>query len=359
MKPHSKILVTGGAGFIGTNLCAKLIKDGHRVVVLDNLYTGRQKNIDYLEKLAYENDMSVLNHEPTLSPNFDCDFQFINYDVTRSFYSNGCHLNPVCALPAIGLFDKVDMIFHLACPASPSKYQINMVNTLNTCVAGTYNVLLVATEMKIPMVFTSTSEIYGDPDKFHPFQNEEYWGNVNPMGVRSCYDEGKRCAESYCFAAHRQCGTDVRVARLFNSYGPHMDPDDGRVVSTFIMQALKNQPITIYGTGSQQRSYCYVDDTIRGLIALMDHPVHTDKDGKLQAINFGNNAECYTVKHLAMLIKEMTNSSSEIIYKDLPEDDPHTRRPALASAMMHCDWEAKCDLRHGLEKTIEYFKQYV
>ena len=359
MKPHSKILVTGGAGFIGTNLCAKLIKDGHRLVVLDNLYTGSQKNVDYLEKLAYDQGMSVLSHESTLNPKFDCDFQFINYDVTQSLYSNACHLNPMCALPAIGLFDKVDMIFHLACPASPSKYQINMVNTLNTCVAGIYNLLLVATEMKIPMVFTSTSEIYGDPDKYHPFQNEEYWGNVNPMGIRSCYDEGKRCAEAYCFSAHRQCGTEIKVTRLFNTYGPHMNPDDGRVVSTFIMQALRNEPITIYGTGKQTRSYCYVDDTVNGLIAVMDHPVRVDKSGKLQAINIGNNQECHTVQHLAMMIKELTNSKSEIIYKDLPEDDPHIRRPALSAAMFHCNWEPKTSLEAGLHETIQYFKQFV
>ena len=359
MKPHSKILVTGGAGFIGTNLCAKLIEEGHRLVVLDNLYTGSQANVDYLEKLAYNKGMSVLSHEESVSPQFDCDFQFINYDVSKSFYGTTCNLNPLAAIPMMGLLHDVDMIFHLACPASPSKYQIDMVNTLTTCVAGMYNVLVLATKLKIPVVFTSTSEIYGDPDKYHPFQNEEYWGNVNPMGIRSCYDEGKRCAESYCFSFHRQFGTDVKVARLFNTYGPHMAPDDGRVISTFIMQALKGEPITVYGTGKQTRSYCYVDDTVRGLIAMMDHSTHTDQNGKLQAINFGNNDECYSVKAVAIKIKSLTNSQSEIIYKDLPEDDPKMRRPALASAFTYCDWKPEYNFDRGLVRTINYFRQFV
>ena len=359
MKPNSKILVTGGAGFIGTNLCAKLINDGHRLTVLDNLYTGSQTNVDYLEQLAHDRGMSVLTHESTLHPKFDCDFQFYNYDVTRSLYSNACQFNPLCSMPAIGLLDGVDMIFHLACPASPSKYQINMVNTLNTCVAGVYNLLLVATEKKIPMVFTSTSEVYGDPDKYHPYQNEEYWGNVNPMGVRSCYDEGKRCAEAYCFSFNRQCDTQIKVARLFNSYGPHMNPDDGRVISTFIMQALRGEPITIYGTGKQTRSYCFVDDTVRGLIALMEHPCHTDINGKLTAINFGNNKECYSVNEIALKIKAMTDSKSEIVHKELPEDDPHMRRPATGTALSHCNWQPEVDIEQGLKKTIQYFKQFV
>ena len=359
MKPQSNILVTGGAGFIGTNLCAKLINDGHRLIVLDNLSTGCQENVDYLENLASSKGMSVLSHEDILNPTFDCDFQFINYDVTQSYQNSACMLNKHVAVPAIGLLQNIDMIFHLACPASPSKYQSDMVETLNTSVYGTFNTLGLATKLDIPMVFTSTSEVYGDPDKYHPFQNEEYWGNVNPMGIRSCYDEGKRCAEAYCFSCHRQHNTKIRVARLFNTYGPHMRPDDGRVISNFIMQALKGEPITIYGSGKQTRSYCYVDDTVRGLIALMDSPIHTDKSGKLQAINFGNNEECYTVKHVAMLIKDITNSSSEIVYKNLPEDDPHIRRPALASAMVYCNWQPEYNLQRGLEKTIEYFKQFV
>ena len=359
MKPNSKILVTGGAGFIGTNLCEELIREGHRLVVVDNLSTGRQENIDYLEKLAHDRGMNVSSREPSLSIDFNYDFQFIDYDITHSLYSGSYKPNPKCLMPALSMIDGVDMIFHLACPASPSKYQADMVNTLNTCVAGIYNILVPATEKHIPVVFTSTSEVYGDPDKYHPFQNEEYWGNVNPMGIRSCYDEGKRCAEAYCFSFHHQHGTQVKIARLFNSYGPHMDPEDGRVVSTFIMQALRNEPITIYGSGKQTRSYCFVDDTVRGLIALMDSPIHTDKSGKLQAINFGNNEEYYTVKQLAMLIKEMTGSSSEIIYKDSPEDDPHIRRPALASAMVYCNWQPEYNIQRGLEKTIEYFKQFV
>jgi UDP-glucuronate decarboxylase len=209
------------------------------------------------------------------------------------------------------------------------------------------------------MVFTSTSEVYGDPDKFHTYQNEEYWGNVNPMGIRSCYDEGKRCAEAMCFSAHRQHNVQIKVARLFNSYGPGMRPDDGRVISNFIMQALKNEPITIYGSGKQTRSYCYVMDTVRGLISLMEHPCHTNRDGKLTAINFGNNKECYSVKEVALKIKAMTESKSNIVYKDLPEDDPHTRRPALGSALAYCNWQPEVDFDRGLYETIQYFKQFV
>ena len=327
MIKNKKIVVTGGAGFIGSNLCNTLIEAGNKVVCIDNLSTGSVDNIDHLAGRD--------------------DFKLLVSDVTSMSCLTGLD------------FGSVDMIFHLACPASPPKYQSDMVKTLKTSTVGTINVLDYARLYDIPVLFSSTSEVYGDPDKYHVYQNEEYWGNVNPMGIRSCYDEGKRCAEALCFSYHRQYKVQAKVVRLFNTYGPHMNPDDGRIVSNFIMQALRGEPITIYGTGKQNRSYCYVDDTVRGLILAMEHPSHVNNDGKLVAINIGNPSECVTVLEVAKKIKKLTGSKSELVYIDLPEDDPHMRRPAINSALAYLNWKPEITFDKGLEKTIEHFKKFV
>ena len=304
-----KILVTGGAGFLGSHLCEKLLANGHEVVALDNLVTGSKSNIAHL-----------------LS---NSKFEFIRHDVTFPVYL------------------EVEGIFNLACPASPKKYQSDPVQTLKTSVHGAINLLGLAKRTKAKILQASTSEIYGDP-KVSP-QTETYWGNVNPIGTRSCYDEGKRAAETLFSDYHRQYNLDIRIARIFNTYGPKMSEDDGRVVSNFIVQALNNHPITIYGDGNQTRSFCYVDDLISGLIKLFDQP------GVTTPINLGNPV-AINMKDLANEIISYTKSDSKIVFKDLPQDDPIDRLPDISNARKILNWEPLIDREVGLNKTIEYFK---
>ena len=304
-----KILVTGGAGFLGSHLCEKLLANRHEVVALDNLVTGSKSNIAHL-----------------LS---NSKFEFIRHDVTFPVYL------------------EVEGIFNLACPASPRKYQSDPVQTLKTSVHGAINLLGLAKRTKAKILQASTSEIYGDP-KVSP-QTETYWGNVNPIGIRSCYDEGKRAAETLFSDYHRQYNVDIRIARIFNTYGPKMSEDDGRVVSNFIVQALNNHPITIYGDGNQTRSFCYVDDLISGLIKLFDQP------GVTTPINLGNPV-AINMKDLAKEIISYTKSDSKIVFKDLPQDDPIDRLPNIANARKILNWEPLIDREVGLNRTIEYFK---
>jgi UDP-glucuronate decarboxylase len=304
-----KILVTGGAGFLGSHLCEKLLSNGHEVVALDNLVTGSKSNIAHL-----------------LS---NSKFEFIRHDVTFPVYL------------------EVEGIFNLACPASPKKYQSDPVQTLKTSVHGAINLLGLAKRTKAKILQASTSEIYGDP-KVSP-QIETYWGNVNPIGIRSCYDEGKRAAETLFSDYRRQYNLDIRIARIFNTYGPKMSEDDGRVVSNFIVQALNNHPITIYGDGNQTRSFCYVDDLISGLIKLFDQP------GVTTPINLGNPV-AINMKDLANEIISYTKSDSKIVFKDLPQDDPIDRLPDISNARKTLNWEPLIDREVGLNKTIEYFK---
>jgi UDP-glucuronate decarboxylase len=307
-----KILVTGGAGFLGSHLCEKLLTNGHEVVALDNLVTGSKSNIAHL----------LSNPK----------FEFMRHDVTFPVYL------------------EVEGIFNLACPASPKKYQSDPVQTLKTSVHGAINLLGLAKRTKAKILQASTSEIYGDP-KVSP-QTETYWGNVNPIGIRSCYDEGKRAAETLFSDYHRQYNLDIRIARIFNTYGPKMSEDDGRVVSNFIVQALKNQEITIYGDGSQTRSFCYVDDLIEGLLSLFFSNKY------LGPINLGN-PKPISMKELAGEIIELTKSKSQIIYLPLPEDDPVERKPDINRAIQYLKWEPKIERLEGLSKTIEYFKQII
>ena len=304
-----KILVTGGAGFLGSHLCEKLLLNGHEVVALDNLVTGSKANIDHL-----------------LS---NSKFEFIRHDVTFPIYL------------------EIEGIFNLACPASPKKYQSDPVQTLKTSVHGAINLLGLAKRTKAKILQASTSEIYGDPN-VSP-QNESYWGNVNPIGIRSCYDEGKRAAETLFSDYHRQYNLDIRIARIFNTYGPKMAEDDGRVVSNFIVQALSNQPITIYGDGNQTRSFCYVDDLISGLVKLFDQP------GINTPVNLGNPV-AINMKDLANEIIKYTKSDSKLVFKDLPQDDPVDRLPDITKARKILNWEPFVDREAGLNKTIEYFK---
>ena len=304
-----KILVTGGAGFLGSHLCEKLLLNGHEVVALDNLVTGSKANIDHL----FSNSK----------------FEFIRHDVTFPIYL------------------EVEGIFNLACPASPKKYQSDPVQTLKTSVHGAINLLGLAKRTKAKILQASTSEIYGDPN-VSP-QNESYWGNVNPIGIRSCYDEGKRAAETLFSDYHRQYNLDIRIARIFNTYGPKMAEDDGRVVSNFIVQALSNQPITIYGDGNQTRSFCYVDDLISGLVKLFDQP------GINTPVNLGNPV-AINMKDLANEIIKYTKSDSKLVFKDLPQDDPVDRLPDITKARKILNWEPFVDREAGLNKTIEYFK---
>ena len=306
-----KILVTGGAGFLGSHLCAKLIDKGHEVIAVDNFYTGNKTNITHLLK----------------NPRFE----LIRHDVTFPLYL------------------EVDEIYNLACPASPIHYQHDPVQTTKTSVHGAINMLGLAKRLKAKILQASTSEVYGDPT-VHP-QNEDYWGNVNPIGIRSCYDEGKRCAETLFFDYWRQHQLKIKVARIFNTYGPNMHPNDGRVVSNFIVQAIKGEPLTIYGDGKQTRSFCYVDDLIDGLIKLMD-----SNDNITGPINLGNPNE-FSMMELANLVIEYTNSKSNIIFYPLPEDDPKQRQPFIQSAKKELKWEPKVELKDGLKKTIEYFKK--
>lgn len=306
-----RILVTGGAGFLGSHLIDRLIEAGNEVLCVDNLFTGSKRNIAHL-----------LSHPR---------FEFMRHDV------------------CMPLFVEVDQIYNLACPASPIHYQHDPVQTTKVSVHGAINMLGLAKRLKVPILQASTSEVYGDPTQ-HP-QTESYWGNVNPIGLRSCYDEGKRCAETLFFDYHRQHGLDVKVARIFNTYGPRMHPADGRVVSNFIMQALRGDDITIFGDGSQTRSFCYMDDLIAGLMRLMD-----TAPGFTGPVNIGNPVE-FTIKELAEQVIDLTGSSSKLIQMPLPSDDPTQRRPNISLAQAELGWEPKVQLREGLKLTIDYFRQ--
>jgi UDP-glucuronate decarboxylase len=304
-----RILVTGGAGFIGSHLCERLLARGDEVLCVDNFFTSRRQNIMHL----LGNPM----------------FEFMRHDITWPLYV------------------EVDQIYNLACPASPVHYQFDPVQTTKTNVHGAINMLGLAKRLKIRILQSSTSEIYGNPME-HP-QKETYWGNVNPIGPRACYDEGKRCAETLFFDYYRQHNLAIRVVRIFNTFGPRMHPDDGRVVSNFVLQALRNEPITIYGTGDQTRSFCYVDDLVAGLIAMMD------QDEIVGPVNIGNPAE-FTIKELALMIKELAGSSSEIVFRPLPQDDPVRRKPDITLARERLGWEPKIQIREGLPRTIDYFR---
>lgn len=316
-NPRKRILVTGGAGFLGSHLVDKLLARGDEVIVADNFFTGAKRNIEH-----------VLEHPR---------FELIRHDVT------------------FPLFVEVDQIFNLACPASPVHYQHDPVQTIKTNVHGAINMLGLANRIKARIFQASTSEVYGDPS-VHP-QVESYWGNVNPIGERSCYDEGKRCAETMFFDYHRQHHVDIRVARIFNTYGPRMHPNDGRVVSNFIVQALKGVDITIFGDGSQTRSFCFVDDLIDGFIQFMDLPSdRANKTGFPGPINLGNPVE-FTMLELAQKVIEITGSKSKLVYQPLPSDDPKQRRPDISLAMQHLNWQPKVELNDGLIKTVAYFDQ--
>lgn len=308
-----RILITGGAGFIGSHLCERLVAVGHDVLCLDNYFTGRKSNVSGL--------MDAQN------------FELMRHDVTFPLYV------------------EVDEIFNLACPASPVHYQHDPVQTTKTSVHGAINMLGLAKRTGAKILQASTSEVYGDPE-VHP-QIEDYWGNVNPIGPRGCYDEGKRCAETLFFDYHRQHGMNIRVARIFNTYGPRMHPNDGRVVSNFIVQALKGEPITLYGNGSQTRSFCYIDDLVSGLIALMDAP-----DDVIGPINLGNPIE-FTINELAQQVIAMTGSSSLIEAHPLPQDDPMQRCPDIGRAQKLLDWQPAIPLGEGLKRTIDYFARVI
>ena len=304
-----RILVTGGAGFLGSHLCKRLLNDGHELICVDNFFTGTKNNI-----------LPILTNP---------HFEILRHDITFPLYV------------------EVDEIYNLACPASPIHYQHDPVQTTKTSIHGAINMLGLAKRVKAKIFQASTSEVYGDPE-VHP-QPESYWGRVNPNGIRSCYDEGKRCAETLFFDYYRQHKLRIKVARIFNTYGPNMHPNDGRVVSNFIMQALQNKTITIYGDGSQSRSFCYVDDLIDAFVLLMD-----SEDGFTGPVNLGNPGE-FTIKELAEIIIDLTNSKSELVYKPLPSDDPMQRQPDISLAKEKLNWEPRVTLKEGLEKTIPYF----
>lgn len=308
-----RILVTGGAGFIGSHLCARLVKEGNDVICVDNFFTGAKRNIEKL---------------------LDChNFELIRHDVTKE------------------LLVEVDQIYNLACPASPVHYQYNPVKTIKTSVMGAINMLGLAKRVNARVLQASTSEVYGNP-AVHP-QPEEYWGNVNPIGIRSCYDEGKRVAETLFFDYHRQNHVDIKVIRIFNTYGPNMNANDGRVVSNFIVQALKGEDITIYGDGKQTRSFCYVDDLVEGMIRMMN-----SRDGFTGPVNLGNPGE-FTMLELAEKVIKLTGSKSKIVHKPLPQDDPTQRKPVIELAKKELDWEPTIKLDEGLKKTIDYFKAVI
>lgn len=312
MKLHQtkRILVTGGAGFLGSHLCDRLTNEGYDVLCLDNFFTGTKQNITHLLG----------------KPNFE----LIRHDITEP------------------ILIEVDEIYNLACPASPVHYQYNPVKTIKTCIMGSIHMLGLAKRVKAKILQASTSEVYGDP-VVHP-QTEDYWGNVNPVGFRSCYDEGKRCAETLFFDYYRQNKVNIRVVRIFNTYGPRMHPNDGRVVSNFIVQALSNQDITVFGKGSQTRSFCYVDDLIEAMILMMN-----GSDDFVGPVNIGNPGE-FTILELAEKIIELTGSKSRIIFCPLPQDDPVQRKPDITLANEKLGWIPKIKLEEGLKKTIEYFK---
>ena len=314
MKNHDsskRVLVTGGAGFLGSHLCERLLGEGHDVLCVDNFYTGRKQNIAHL-----------LDHPL---------FEVMRHDV------------------CFPLYVEVDEIYNLACPASPIHYQFDPVQTTKVSVHGAINMLGLAKRVKAKILQASTSEVYGDP-KVHP-QKEDYWGHVNPVGIRSCYDEGKRCAETLFFDYRRQHDLSIKVARIFNTYGPRMHPNDGRVVSNFIVQALQGEDITIYGEGSQTRSFCYVDDLVDGLVRLMATP-----HGFTGPVNIGNPVE-FTIRELAEKVIELTGSKSKLVFKPLPSDDPTQRQPDIGLARRELGWEPKVPLASGLERTIRYFDQ--
>jgi len=307
-----RILVTGGAGFLGSHLCDRLVEQGHDVLCMDNFFTGRKKNIEHLLGKS--------------------EFELIRHDVIDPFKF------------------EVDRIYNLACPASPPHYQYNPIKTTKTSVMGAINCLGLAKRVKARVFQASTSEVYGDP-AVHP-QPESYWGNVNPIGRRSCYDEGKRCAETLFFDYHRENGVDIRVVRIFNTYGPRMNPEDGRVVSNFIVQAIRGENITVYGDGSQTRSFCYVDDLIEGFLRLMEQ---TETVGP---VNIGNPGE-FTMLELAEMVLSQVGGKSKIIFKELPADDPKQRQPDISLAKKHLKWQPTVPLSEGIEKTISYFRKEV
>jgi UDP-glucuronate decarboxylase len=313
VQQKKRILITGGAGFLGSHLCERLLADGHEVVCLDNYFTGTKQNIVHLLENPY--------------------FEVVRHDVTFPLYI------------------EVDEIYNLACPASPVHYQFDPVQTTKTSVHGAINMLGLAKRVKAKIFQASTSEVYGDP-QIHP-QPESYWGHVNPNGIRSCYDEGKRCAETLFFDYRRQHNLNIKVARIFNTYGPRMHPNDGRVVSNFIVQALQGRPITIYGDGSQTRSFCYVDDLIEAFVRLMD-----TEDSFTGPMNTGNPGE-FTILQLAENVIELIGSKSEIIFEPLPEDDPQQRQPDISLAKEKLGWEPKVSLREGLVPTIAYFDNFL
>ncbi len=313
MHLNKRILVTGGAGFLGSHLCERLLAEGHEVLCVDNFFTSSRSNVGHLLQ----------------NPNFE----LMRHDVT------------------FPLFVEVDEVYNLACPASPIHYQFDPVQTTKTSVHGAINMLGLAKRTKATMFQASTSEVYGDP-KVHP-QPESYWGNVNPIGLRSCYDEGKRCAETLCFDYHRQHKLRIKVARIFNTYGPRMHPNDGRVVSNFILQALRGEPLTVYGDGSQSRSFCYVDDLIEAFVRFMATPPECTGP-----MNLGNPGE-FTILELAEKVVAMTGSRSEIVFKPLPYDDPTQRQPDITLARKELGWSPQVPLDKGLEKTVAYFKELV
>ena len=313
MHLNKRIVVTGGCGFLGSHLCEKLVQEGHEILCVDNCFSGTKQNI------------ADLHNKP--------NFEFMRHDITFPLYV------------------EVDEIYNLACPASPIHYQFDPVQTTKTCVHGVINMLGLAKRVKAKILQASTSEVYGDPD-VHP-QPEGYWGRVNPIGLRSCYDEGKRCAETLFFDYFRQHKLKIKVARIFNTYGPRMHPNDGRVVSNFIMQALKGEGITIYGDGSQTRSFCYVDDMIEGMVRLMD-----SSDSFTGPVNIGNPTEL-SILELAKKIIDITGSKSEIKYEKLPLDDPKQRKPDIALAKNELGWVPKVEIEEGLTKTIEYFENFL